>query len=336
MGAPSGGLRGRRKSSTRGHHRFVGVRQRPSGRWVAEIKDSLQKVRLWLGAFDTAEDAARAYDDAARALRGANARTNFELPQPAPNSGPGGRANLSEVERFSFEDVCGTGTEAEGILGALKAKLLDGKGLRVLPSANCSSSVQPDMIANISHKNNSKRELASIASITHGVGTVNAIQDPGSSGLGKGDLVLDLDHGDMMAGHVAAAQWSQPCQTTATANMEWPSEPAAYEVSWATQMNHISDQAALFTSSTTIATSAWPLSATTQPSFDSTYPYPCATELLMNKISRTMTTNMPSPQIDGPTEGVWSAEQQFLHCDNSCWTGANSSSWDPFLLYPQC
>ncbi|CAN1779442.1 Ethylene-responsive transcription factor ERN1 [Linum perenne] len=72
-----------KKSSGRGHHRFVGVRQRPSGRWVAEIKDSLQKVRLWLGTFDTAEDAARAYDDAARALRGDNARTNFELPHPA-------------------------------------------------------------------------------------------------------------------------------------------------------------------------------------------------------------------------------------------------------------
>ncbi|XWS61476.1 hypothetical protein CRYUN_Cryun07bG0128900 [Craigia yunnanensis] len=75
------GVRGRRKSSSGGHHRFVGVRQRPSGRWVVEINDSLQKVRLWLGTFDTAEDAARAYDDAARALRGANARTNFELPQ---------------------------------------------------------------------------------------------------------------------------------------------------------------------------------------------------------------------------------------------------------------
>ncbi|CAN0840760.1 Ethylene-responsive transcription factor ERN1 [Linum grandiflorum] len=78
-----------KKSSGRGHHRFVGVRQRPSGRWVAEIKDSLQKVRLWLGTFDTAEDAARAYDDAARALRGDNARTNFELPHPA--AGNGGR-----------------------------------------------------------------------------------------------------------------------------------------------------------------------------------------------------------------------------------------------------
>ncbi|XP_047942725.1 ethylene-responsive transcription factor ERN1-like [Salvia hispanica] len=80
------GVRVRRKTSSRGHHKFVGVRQRPSGRWVAEIKDSLQKVRLWLGTFDTAEDAARAYDKAARQLRGANARTNFELPQSGPGS----------------------------------------------------------------------------------------------------------------------------------------------------------------------------------------------------------------------------------------------------------
>ncbi|URD91946.1 hypothetical protein MUK42_01187 [Musa troglodytarum] len=66
--------------------RFVGVRQRPSGRWVAEIKDSSQHVRLWLGTFDTPEEAARAYDEAARALRGENARTNFTM---NPNSPPG-------------------------------------------------------------------------------------------------------------------------------------------------------------------------------------------------------------------------------------------------------
>ncbi|XP_010262228.1 PREDICTED: ethylene-responsive transcription factor ERF110-like [Nelumbo nucifera] len=57
--------------------RFLGVRQRPSGRWVAEIKDSSQKLRLWLGTFDRAEEAAMAYDNAARLLRGRNARTNF-------------------------------------------------------------------------------------------------------------------------------------------------------------------------------------------------------------------------------------------------------------------
>ncbi|KAK6925194.1 AP2/ERF domain [Dillenia turbinata] len=57
--------------------RYLGVRQRPSGRWVAEIKDSSQKLRLWLGTYDSAEEAALAYDNAARLLRGRNAKTNF-------------------------------------------------------------------------------------------------------------------------------------------------------------------------------------------------------------------------------------------------------------------
>uniref|UniRef100_A0A7N0R891 AP2/ERF domain-containing protein n=1 Tax=Kalanchoe fedtschenkoi TaxID=63787 RepID=A0A7N0R891_KALFE len=59
--------------------RFLGVRQRPSGRWVAEIKDTSQKLRLWLGTFDKAEEAAAAYDSAARLLRGRNAKTNFPV-----------------------------------------------------------------------------------------------------------------------------------------------------------------------------------------------------------------------------------------------------------------
>ncbi|CAM6117492.1 unnamed protein product [Calypogeia fissa] len=65
------------RPALKGRRRFVGVRQRPSGRWVSEIKDTTQKIRLWLGTFDTAEDAARAYDEAAWLLRGANTRTNF-------------------------------------------------------------------------------------------------------------------------------------------------------------------------------------------------------------------------------------------------------------------